>query len=43
MILCARCHVTIEIAYNELCYDCYKEIGRLSKDKKLRDESHIRN
>lgn len=35
MILCLKCHCATEVAYNELCYDCYKQFRRMvPKDRK---------
>ena len=36
MILCLKCHSTTDVAYNELCYSCYTEVGRMPRDKKSR-------
>ncbi len=30
MMLCMKCNRKIGIAYNELCYHCYKMIGRVA-------------
>jgi len=33
MILCMNCYSRTDIAYNELCYSCYRSIGRLPRNK----------
>jgi len=34
LMLCTHCHVEIDVAYNALCYQCYKKIGRMPKQAK---------
>ena len=32
-MLCLHCYRHIGIAYNELCFQCYKKIGRIPQAK----------
>ena len=41
MILCTHCYSATEVAYNELCYRCYRKIGRLPRNK-IRKEVLVR-
>lgn len=31
MMLCHNCHQETDVAYNELCYPCYRRFGRMPK------------
>jgi len=33
MILCMNCYCKTDVAYNELCYSCYRSIGRLPRNR----------
>lgn len=33
LMLCLHCHREIEVAYNELCFQCYRRIGRVPARK----------
>lgn len=36
MMLCIKCYRKTQIAYNELCYLCYKKLGRVALDRNAR-------
>lgn len=45
MMQCPKCYRKIGIAYNELCYQCYKKFGktpfdRNQKNADIRENSH---
>jgi hypothetical protein len=41
MILCMKCYRKTGIAYNELCYSCYKRIRRMPAHKTLEASSFV--
>jgi hypothetical protein len=41
MMLCMKCYLKIGIAYNELCYSCYKRIRRMPVHRILKGNNLV--